>query len=272
VACSSGSGTPSATPTATGASPPDTPTRAATTATPPPTLPPATTPAAPLATDTPAPQSTATPGTERASAIYRGNPNRRAVALTFDAGADAGNTAVILETLRAEGIRASFGVTGKWAEANRDLLISIAADGHQLINHPYDHASFTGLSTSEPPLTPEERALELSRTEVSVYHFTQRSTRPYFRPPYGDIDGSVLRDAAASGYPRIIMWTVDSLGWNGATADAIVDRCLAQAVPGAIYVMHVGSESQDAAALPRVIAGLRAAGYTFETVDEIVRD
>jgi peptidoglycan/xylan/chitin deacetylase (PgdA/CDA1 family) len=275
TACSSGSGTatstttPEATLTAsTTASPPaasTTPTLEPTAGPVTPTLPPTATEPSPSA-DTPTPE----PGP--ATVIYRGNPSRRAVALTFDAGAGAGNTAVILETLRTEGIRASFGVTGKWAEANRDLLNSIAADGHQIINHTYDHASFTGLSTGNPPLTPEERALELSRTEVSVYHFTQRSTRPYFRPPYGDIDDSVLRDAAADGYNRVIMWTVDTLGWNGATGDAIVERCLAQAVPGAIYVMHVGSESQDAAALPRVIAGLRAAGYTFETVDEIVRD
>jgi peptidoglycan/xylan/chitin deacetylase (PgdA/CDA1 family) len=193
------------------------------------------------------------------------------VALTFDAGSDAGFTAAILDTLRREGIRASFSVTGLWAERNRDLLLAIAADGHTLVNHSYDHASFTGLSTGQPPLTAEERALELSRTETTVYHLTQRTTRPFFRPPYGDIDPGVLRDVAANGYSTVLMWTVDSRGWAGASADAIVERCLSLAEPGAIYVMHVGSESQDGPALPRVIAGLRAAGYTFGTVEDVLR-
>ena len=67
------------------------------------------------------------------------------------------------------------------------------------------------------------------------------------------------------------MWTVDTLGWKQASADEIVARSLAQAEPGAIYVMHVGSQSQDAAALPRVIEGLRAAGYEFGTIDEVLR-
>jgi peptidoglycan/xylan/chitin deacetylase (PgdA/CDA1 family) len=193
------------------------------------------------------------------------------VALTFDAGSDAGFTAGILNTLRREGIRASFSVTGLWAERNRDLLLAIAADGHTLINHSYDHASFTGLSTGKPPLTAGERALELSRTETTVYHLAQRTTRPYFRPPYGDIDPGVQRDVGADGYSMILMWTVDSLGWDHATADAIVERCLTKAEPGAIYVMHVGSESQDAAALPRVIDGLRAAGYAFGTIEDVLR-
>ena len=221
------------------------------------------------AVETPAAAPTPTPAPARV--VYRGDPSRRVVALTFDAGSDAGHTADVLAELRREGIRATFSVTGLWAEQHPDLLNAIAADGHQIINHTYDHASFTGLSTGETPLTAAQRALELSRTETTVYHLSGRTTRPYFRPPYGDVDPGVQQDAANDGYGVIVMWTVDSFGWRGATADAIVERCLAGAEPGAIYVMHVGSESADGDALPRVIAGLRAAGYGFATVDELLR-
>jgi peptidoglycan/xylan/chitin deacetylase (PgdA/CDA1 family) len=202
--------------------------------------------------------------------LYRGDPSQRAIALTFDAGSDAGYTADILRTLRAEGIRASFSVTGLWAEANADLLNSIAADGHVLINHSYSHASFTGRSTGAPPLTAEERALQLSRVETTVYRLTSRSTRPYFRPPFGDVDAGVEADAAAVGYPVIVMWTVDTFGWNGATADQIVERTVELAEPGAIVIMHVGSESQDGPALPEVIRRLRAEGYAFVTIDQML--
>ena len=252
AACSSGSptaATPSApVPTATAAAP------------------------SPVPSESPAPSSpAATPApVALAEVAYRGNPDRRMVALTFDAGSDAGFTGDILATLRREGVRASFSVTGLWAEQNRDLLLAIAADGHLLVNHSYDHASFPGLSTGTPALTPAERALELSRTETTVYHLAQRTTRPYFRPPYGDVDPGVQRDVAAAGYGVILMWTVDSLGWNHASVAAIIDRCVRLAEPGAIYVMHVGSESQDAAALPGVITGLRAAGYAFGTVDDVL--
>ena len=228
------------------------------------------TPPATISTPGPEPSASTAPAAP-ARVVYRGNPDRRIVALTFDAGSDTGFTADILTTLRRENVRATFGITGAWAERNRDLVLAIAADGHSFINHSYDHTSFTGASTGDPPLTAEERALQVSRTETTVYHLSQRTTRPYFRPPYGDLDESVRHDVAAAGYDTIVMWTVDTLGWKQASADEIVARSLAQAVPGAIYVMHVGSQSQDAAALPRVIEGLRAAGYEFGTIQDVLR-
>jgi peptidoglycan/xylan/chitin deacetylase (PgdA/CDA1 family) len=221
---------------------------------------------------TTAPSATPVPSTtaEVARVVYRGDPSRREIALTFDAGSDAGYTAEILRVLRQQRVRATFGLTGFWAEQNRDLLFAIGADGHAFINHSYNHASFTGASTGGLPLTSEQRALELSRTEVTVYRYTTRSTRPLFRPPYGDYDESVLRDVAAAGYDTVVMWTIDTLGWKGAPADEIVQRVLEGAEPGAIVVMHVGSQSQDAAALPAIIYGLRAEGYGFVTISEMV--
>jgi len=228
--------------------------------------------AAPTIAPSPLPSVAAATPTPLAEAIVltRGNPARREIALTFDAGSDPGFTAQILATLKEENIRGSFSVTGAWAEANVGLLLSIAADGHTLINHSYSHRSFTGRSTDTPPLTAEARELELSRVETTVYRLTSRSTRPYFRPPFGDIDASVQRDAAAAGFGVIVMWTIDTFGWNGATADQIVDRTLSLAEPGAIVIMHVGSESQDAAALPEVIPRLRAAGYSFVTIPDML--
>ena len=227
--------------------------------------------ASPADTPTVAPAATPAPPPERAVVVRQGTSGRRSVALTFDAGSDSGYTRDILQTLREKGVRASFCITGRWAEAYPDELLAIAAEGHVLVNHSYDHRSFTGVSTGEPPLTPEERRLEFTRTETTVYRITNRSTQPYFRPPYGDTDATMQSDAAAAGYGYIVMWTVDSFGWNHASADQITSRVLSQAAPGAIVIMHVGSESQDAAALPAVIDGLAAQGYAFETIDELLR-
>jgi peptidoglycan/xylan/chitin deacetylase (PgdA/CDA1 family) len=249
-----------------GDAPPNTPTSAATAAAS------ATVSPAPSATATEAPPPTPAPTSNPIAPLVlrRGDPARREIALTFDAGSDPGFTQDILRTLYTESIRASFAVTGLWAEANPDLLRAIAADGHVLMNHTYNHRSFTGLSTDTPPLSPDLRALELSRVETTVYRLSSRTTRPYFRPPFGDYDDSVVTDAAAAGFPVIVMWTIDTLGWNAATADAIVERTLSLAEPGAIVIMHVGSESQDAAALQRVIDGLRADGYVFVTIEDMV--
>lgn len=203
--------------------------------------------------------------------IDRGVSSRSSVALTFDAGADRGYAESILNTLRDAGVRASFGMTGVWAVQNPDLVQRMVDEGHRLINHSWDHASWTGLSSRTRPLTQAQRFAELDQTEAYLRDQTGVSTLPFFRSPYGDVDASVERDLGARGYVYNILWTVDSGGWTGAPARSIIDRCLRGASPGAIYVMHVGADSQDALALAPVINGLAAAGYDFETIDEILQ-
>ena len=203
--------------------------------------------------------------------VDRGNPARGSVALTFDAGADRGYADLILNVLQEEGVPATFGMTGVWAQANPDLVQRMVAEGHRLMNHTYDHTSFTGLSTIRRPLSAEQRRWQLARTEELLVELTGQSTLPLFRSPYGDNDGSVLRDLAANGYAYNVLWTIDSRGWLRSSAAQIIDRCLRLAEPGAIYVFHVGGQSLDGPALRPIIQGLRAAGYTFETVDEILQ-
>jgi peptidoglycan-N-acetylglucosamine deacetylase len=213
----------------------------------------------------PAPESFA-----GAVVVDRGNPSRRSVALTFDAGADRGYAELILNVLRDRGVRASFGMTGIWASQNHDLVWRMAAEGHRFINHTWDHGSFTGLSTRGRPLSREQRWSQLDRTEALLVELTGHSSRPFFRSPYGDVDASVQRDIAPRGYAYNVLWTVDSGGWRGIPARSIVDICLRTARPGAIYVMHVGAAAQDGPALAAIIDGLAAAGYDFETIDEII--
>jgi peptidoglycan/xylan/chitin deacetylase (PgdA/CDA1 family) len=245
---------------------------------------------APQATDTPVeqsgptapPQATAAPETPAppppsaecdhpALQVQRGISTRQMVALTFDAGADAGNTTQVLQILASNGIKASFSLTGDWSQANPSLVKAIADAGHLIMNHSQDHPSFTGLSTGKGPLSTKDRIAELDQADLTIRSITGRTTKPYFRPPYGDVDGSVLCDAYAAGYNYVVMWTVDTLGWNGASVDQIVQKSLSNAKPGAIYIMHVGSQSQDAAALQQVIDGLKAQGYSFGTVADILK-
>ena len=81
----------------------------------------------------------------------------------------------------------------------------------------------------------------------------------------------MLADVGARGYTVTAMWTVDSLGWNGLAAPAIVERTLRLTQPGAILIFHVGAQSQDAAALPEIVRALRGQGYEFVTVGALVQ-
>jgi peptidoglycan/xylan/chitin deacetylase (PgdA/CDA1 family) len=226
-----------------------------------PTTAPTTAPPAP----TTAPTTTPPPATTPAIVVRQGDTTRPVVAITIDAGSDTGHATEMLDTLAAYGVRATFGMTGRWAEANPGLVRRMAVEGHQLVNHSYDHPSFTGRSTGTAPLTTAQRLDQLARADAAIRAAGGGTTKPWFRPPYGDVDDSVLADVGSAGYRYALMWTVDSLGWKGDGADQIVARCLDRAAPGAIYLFHVGSASADHAALPRIIDGLRQRGYSFAT-------
>jgi peptidoglycan/xylan/chitin deacetylase (PgdA/CDA1 family) len=228
------------------ASQPPTPTQPPPTLTPPPTAKPALTP--PAASD--------------------GRPGQL-VALTFDAGADRGYAEDILDVLRDQRVPASFGLTGRWARANPDLVSRIAAEGHLVINHTLDHRSFTGVSDNLGGLSAARRRAELEDADAIIAALTGRSTKPWYRLPYGDDDARVAADVAPAGYTHKAGWTVDSMGWRGLSAADIVARCLQLAAPNAVYVFHVGRASQDGPALPRLIASLRERGFGFATMAEL---
>lgn len=209
-----------------------------------------------------------TPG--RSIVVDRGPAECNTVSLTFDAGADRGYAELILDILRDTEVKASFGMTGMWAQQNSDLVVRMVNEGHELINHTWRHGSFTGNSTNSRPMSVDVRASELERTEELLKGLTGQSTRPMFRPPYGDLNESVLKDVSDQGYDYTIMWTVDSLGWNHLPTQGIIDRCLSRAAPGTIYIFHVGIESLDAIALPVIIDGLRDRGLRAVKISEMI--
>lgn len=100
------------------------------------------------------------------------------VALTFDAGADVGFTAHILDTLAEARIKASFGITGRWAEQHPDLVRRMAADGHVIVNHSYDHRSYTGVSAKPALLSATERRADVERTDDIIDNLTAGLRQP----------------------------------------------------------------------------------------------
>jgi peptidoglycan/xylan/chitin deacetylase (PgdA/CDA1 family) len=211
-----------------------------------------------------------------ATTVSRGNTSRKMVSYTFDAGSDLGFAKSILDFLKANGIKASFGMTGTWATANPSYVQRMVDEGHHIINHTWSHPSFTGVSASTTALTPARRTEQLVLLNNKVVSLTGKSTKPYFRPPYGDYNSGVLRDVGANGYSRNVMWSVDTLGWNGLTATQICNRVISSVDNassggnGYIVLMHVGAASQDANALSCMTKALKSRGFGFGTVPQVI--
>lgn len=247
---------------------------------PPPTLTPSPTPSP---TPTPAPTVQPTPtvrpdapetGLTQSLIVNRGQSGRQEVAFTFDAGAGRGYTGEILDMLRRYSVIGTFGITGEWAEQNPDLVERILAEGHQIINHTWDHASFTGISTHGPALSEAERRLQIERTEQVIGDITGGySSKPYFRFPYGDYDREALEQLYDMGYAYTMWWSCDTLAWNGDPPEEIVARCGVESNlggPGAIILMHV-AEDGDWAALEPLLQDYLNAGYALVTTEQVIQ-
>ena len=72
----------------------------------------------------------------------------------------------------------------------------------------------------------------------------------------------------------MVLWSVDSEDYLRPGVDAIVDRVLANAKPGAIVLLHDagGDRSQTIEALPRIVLGLRQHHYTLVSVPRLLED
>jgi peptidoglycan/xylan/chitin deacetylase (PgdA/CDA1 family) len=192
-----------------------------------------------------------------------GTSAQKLVALTFDAGSSAEPVPRILHALAQHGVRCTFFLTGQWIERYPESAQQIVAAGHELGNHSWSHPAFTSL-------TDEQIREQLRRTEEIALRVCGRSTKPLFRPPFGARDERVRTVVAEEGY-LTIYWTIDS--WDsvkkGITSEMIIQRVMHRMRPGAIVLMHCGSEA-TAQALPRLLQRLDAQGYRVVTVSELL--
>lgn len=225
----------------------------------------------PEPTERPEPPDT---GQSSSLVVTRADSGRMEAAFTFDAGEGAGHTAEILDLLAEYGAVGSFGVTGEWVQANPDLTRRIIAEGHMLINHTWDHRSFTGVSTGLEPLTDDEFVAEVEDTEEVIGEVTGGyDTAPYFRFPYGDYTQGALDILGDLGYAYTLGWSCDTLGWYGLSSDEIVERCGVNAEDGgagAIILMHVADDN-DWGALESLVRDYLDAGYDLVTIEQLLQ-
>jgi len=192
-----------------------------------------------------------------------GNPAvGRAVALTFDDGPGA-MTESVLRILRDQHVRATFFVVGQAIPQYPGFLRRMLRAGHVIGNHTWSHPTLTG----EDPLMASG---QITRTQTIVQQRT--GFRPcLFRAPYG-INPPPVVDVAAGLSLNTVNWNVDPRDWAGGSAKEVVATTLQEIRPGSISVMHDGtSRPTITTALPRIIRELRARGYRFVTVPELLQ-
>ena len=194
--------------------------------------------------------------------IIRGDIRKQRIALTFDDGPHPVYTLQLLDILRRTHTPATFFVVGRQVEKNPALVQLEVAEGHEVGNHTYDHVNLT-------VIPPELISYELDQCDAAIKKATGSSAR-FFRPPGGDYNGDVIRDASKRGYITTL-WTNDPGDFQKPPADLILRRSLEHLENGAIILMHDGIP-QTLQMLPQFIAEARRRGYQFVTISQLARD
>jgi peptidoglycan-N-acetylglucosamine deacetylase len=201
------------------------------------------------------------------SEVFQGPANQREIALTFDDGPwNDPPTADFLSMLEREHVPATFfeigdqlGTYDRTGALQRRML----ADGDMIGDHTWTHPIMTSLRKSA------QRA-ELAQTIDAIRHDTG-FTPCLWRPPYGAVNGPLLSLARSLGL-LTIMWDVDPSDWKLPGVGAIYSNVIDHAHNGAIVIQHFGGgpRYQTLAAVPKEISTLRARGYRFVTVAQLL--
>ncbi len=179
------------------------------------------------------------------------------VALTFDDGPHGTYTSELLDGLKQRGVVASFFVLGEYVEGNEELILRMKEEGHLIGNHTFSHVKLDTLSDSAA-------CDEVKRTCEAIEAVTGEKVE-YIRPPYGAYN----EELECMINLNKVLWTVDPQDWNTTDTNAIVRHVVNNVKDGDIILLHDIYPSSVAAAL-RIVDELKARGYIFVTVDDIV--
>ncbi len=181
------------------------------------------------------------------------------VALTFDDGPRSSTTGPLLDGLALREVPATFFLVGNRIPGNEDLVRRMAAEGHQIGIHTYDHVELKGLSR-------QDFDLQVGKTRALITQLVGEGNY-WLRPPYGLMD----RQAGQWCGGPVILWSVDPEDWKDDNIDRIVAAVVEHVSDGDIILLHDLFPSSAQAAL-RVVDTLLARGCCFVTVEQLMAE
>ena len=204
------------------------------------------------------------PQLKRYDAAYIGNTNEKILYLTFDAGYENGCTEKILDVLKKHEVKAAFFLVGNYIEKNADLVRRMVAEGHIVGNHTMHHPDMSKLSDLE------SFSKELQGLESLFKNITGKEMPKFYRPPQGTYSEENLKMAQKLGY-KTVFWSLAYVDWNNdsqPTAQYAFSKLLPRTHNGAVVLLHSTSKT-NAEILDELLTKWKAAGYRFETVDQL---
>lgn len=200
-----------------------------------------------------------------ARVLKHGNPDLKEIAITIDDGPHPASCSAILDVLKQKGVHATFFTVGVRIKQRPDLVWRMVNEGNEVGNHTQDHLRLT-------TLRPDQMAKELEFCETN---FNKATGRKFYlmRPPGMNFNDTVIAEVKKLGY-IMVNWTsaakdyIDLSHPHELSPDVVADRVIQEADNGGIILIHDAPDT--ASALPMIIDKLRAEGYKFVTISQML--
>ncbi|MER6124115.1 polysaccharide deacetylase family protein [Streptomyces sp. NPDC001795] len=184
----------------------------------------------------------------------------KCIALTFDAGPSE-NSARLLDILKEKKVPATFFLLGKGhIEKYPELVKRMAAEGHEVASHTWDHKILTEIS-------PQQIREELEKPDDAIEKLIGRKPT-LMRPPQGRTNDTVHRISRELGLAEVL-WSVTAKDYTTNDSKLIQKRVLEQASRDGIILLH-DIYKGTVPAVPGIIDALKERGYVFVTVPQLL--
>jgi len=197
-------------------------------------------------------------------AFFVGDEAEKVIYLTFDAGYENGNTAKILDTLKAHNVPAAFFLVGNYIDREPALVKRMTAEGHVVGNHTLSHPDMSEISDEE------SFSRELAGLSEKYESVCGEKMKPYYRPPQGKFSEKNLEMAQKLGY-KTVFWSLAYVDWyenKQPSRDEAIKTLTSRIHPGAVVLLHSTSKT-NAEVLDELLTKWKDMGYRFESIEKL---
>ncbi|GGA87966.1 polysaccharide deacetylase family sporulation protein PdaB [Ornithinibacillus halotolerans] len=199
---------------------------------------------------------------DKPTALAKGSSEEPNIALTFNISWGEQKVHDILKQLEQHQVRATFFVSGEWAEKHPDILKEISESKHEIGMLGYRYKSYLDQEISQVRkdlLYAKEIFGKLGYKDLELV-----------RAPSGHFNDEIIKLAEDLGH-KVIHWNINPNDWQNPGTQKIVDHIMSQTNNGDIILLHASdSVKQTADSLKVILPGLKNKGFKFVTVSEMM--
>ncbi|MDY0407237.1 polysaccharide deacetylase family sporulation protein PdaB [Virgibacillus sp. 179-BFC.A HS] len=198
------------------------------------------------------------------SVLARGNEKVPNISLTFNISWGENKVHEILDQLEKNDVKATFFLSGEWAERHQEIIEEIMKGKHEIGMLGYRYKSYLDQDV-------EQVRADLLKAQ-EVFQKLGLKNVNLLRTPSGHFNEEIVELAHKLGF-EVIHWNINPNDWKNPGTQEIIDFTMKNTSNGDILLLHASdSAKQTAEALKTILPGLKNKGFHFVHISELLTE